>query len=81
MTSTAAKVLEDALRLSEQERADIAALLIASLDSEEDQDVESAWRAEIQRRLRELDQGTAKLIPWSEARQIIMGTQNDSPRP
>jgi putative addiction module component (TIGR02574 family) len=77
MTSMATKVLEDALRLSEQDRADVAALLIDSLDPEEEQDVESAWRAEVQRRLHELEQGTAKLIPWSEARQIIMGTHND----
>jgi putative addiction module component (TIGR02574 family) len=50
--------------LSEKERATLAGLLIESLESEVDPDVEEAWRVEIERRLAELDAGTAETVPW-----------------
>ena len=49
MTKDATRVLEDALRLQADERATVAAKLLASLDSVEDE-VEAAWAAEIARR-------------------------------
>jgi putative addiction module component (TIGR02574 family) len=69
MTVNALKLLEDALRLSDQERADMAARLIDSLDPEMDADVASAWDAEIHRRLGELDTGVVMPVPRPEARQ------------
>ena len=33
-------------------------------------DVES-WHDEIHRRLKEIDQGKVKLVPWSKAQQMI----------
>lgn len=71
MTTTVAKVLEDALRLPENERADLVARLIDSLDPGEGEDVQAAWQAEVQRRLSALDNGIGKLIPWSEAHRMI----------
>ena len=50
--------------LSDEERATLAGLLIESLESEVDSDVEEAWRVEIERRVAELDSGTAKTVPW-----------------
>ena len=50
--------------LSEEERATLAGLLIESLESEIDPDVEEAWRVEIERRVAELDSGAAKTVPW-----------------
>ena len=79
MTANALKLLEDALRLSEKERADMAARLIDSLDPEIDADVASAWDAEIHRRLGELDTGVVKPVPWPEARQRILGEGNGPP--
>jgi putative addiction module component (TIGR02574 family) len=73
MSSDALKVLEDALKLPEQERADVAARLIESLDPKGDTDVEAAWDAEIQRRIKELESGSVRTIPWPEARRIIVG--------
>lgn len=52
MTTDARKVLEDALRLEPNDRAQLAARLLASLDDVEE-DVEAAWAAEIQRRAAE----------------------------
>ncbi len=53
MGKTAQSVLQDALKLPEEDRAEIATRLIASLDAESNEsrdDVEEAWAAEIERR-------------------------------
>jgi len=57
-------VLQSALALSEADRAEIAASLIHSLDTETDEHADSAWAAEIQRRIESIDKGEVKLIPW-----------------
>ena len=49
MTKAAETLLEQALQLAPNERAKIAAELLSSLD-EQDDDVKSAWAAEIARR-------------------------------
>jgi putative addiction module component (TIGR02574 family) len=67
------KVLEQALRFPPEARAGIAGSLIESLDEHLDPDAEQAWVTEIERRIRELDSGQAKGIPWSEARRRIVG--------
>ena len=54
-------------------RAALAGTLLDSLDQEVDQDAEAAWEAEVGRRLRDLDSGTVRPIPWSEARLKISG--------
>jgi putative addiction module component (TIGR02574 family) len=75
MTEAAARLLAEALRLSEEDRGDLAAKLLESLDppeEPEDADAEAAWEEEIRRRLAEIDAGTAEMIPWSEARRLIM---------
>jgi putative addiction module component (TIGR02574 family) len=79
MTVSAEQLLENALRLSEQERAEMAARLIDSLDPQVEPDAASAWNAEIQRRLEELDTGVVNPIPWPDARQMILGEGNDPP--
>jgi putative addiction module component (TIGR02574 family) len=67
----AKQLLVEALRLSDEERAALAGELIQSLDREVDADAEAAWSEEIRARLDRLDAGTAKTIPWSEARRRI----------
>jgi putative addiction module component (TIGR02574 family) len=47
-------------------------LLIESLESEVDPDVEEAWRVEIERRLAELDSGTAKTVPWEVVKAKLL---------
>jgi putative addiction module component (TIGR02574 family) len=49
MTTEAQKLFDDALRLSANDRAQLTAELLASLDGVE-ADVEAAWAAEIARR-------------------------------
>jgi putative addiction module component (TIGR02574 family) len=67
--STLDKVRSEALRLPEAERAELAHSLVESLDGPADKDAASAWDAEIQRRLAEIDAGTAELIDREELRR------------
>ena len=71
MTSRAQAVLRDALDLPPDERADLAADLLASLDGAgpEDQAAgEEAWATEIERRARRILSGESRGIPWEEVR-------------
>jgi putative addiction module component (TIGR02574 family) len=50
---------------------DDADSLINSLDTEVDEDAEEAWKQEIAQRVRELDSGSVKTIPWDDARRQL----------
>ena len=67
----AKQLLEEALRLPDEERAALAGELIQSLETEVDADAEAAWSVEIRARLDRRDAGTATTIPWPEARRRI----------
>lgn len=73
MTTKSTKLLAEALQLSERDRAEIAARLLDSLDSQRDENVREAWDAEITRRIGEVDQSEVTLMPWPEARRMILG--------
>lgn len=62
------QLFTDALSLPESQRAELAASLIRSLDADSDPDPEAdaAWAAEIERRIKSIDDGTARLIPWDD---------------
>ena len=57
------------LSLPQRERAELAHRLIVSLDEGKDDDVDAYWRNELDRRQREIENGTgtAELIPADEA--------------
>ena len=61
-------LLNAALRLSIEERAALVTALIDSLHTDVGVDVEAAWSAEIEHRLRELESGQVKTIPWTLVR-------------
>lgn len=64
-------LLARALELPPEARAALAGSLLESLDSAIDEQAEAAWSAEIERRVRQIDDGTVKLEPWSQARKRI----------
>ncbi len=66
---TLEKVMSDALRLTDAERAELASNLVASLDGAADSDAATAWDAEMIRRLAEIDSGTAELVDREEFRR------------
>jgi putative addiction module component (TIGR02574 family) len=59
-----------ALELPRDERASLAHDLLESLDEplEDPADMEAAWLAEVQRRMREIADGSADLVDWDEVR-------------
>jgi len=71
MKENISEILEEALKLPPEARAALAGALLESLDETVDRDAESAWEAEIVRRLKEIDGGKVNLIPWAEARARI----------
>ena len=73
MSTNPEKVLRDAMKLPPEARAAIAGSLLDSLDQVVDEDAEAEWEKEIAKRIRELDSGDVKLVPWSEARRAIGG--------
>ena len=72
MNSSTSDLFRKALALDESERAELAGVLIESLDSEKDSGVEAAWLEEIERRIKELDSGQVEGIPWEEVRERIL---------
>ena len=73
MATSATDILKQALELKEEERAELASLLIESLDEPVEEGVEAAWMIEIERRMADLDSGTAKTLPWDEVRAKLHG--------
>ena len=64
-------LLRQALTLDDEGRAAIAGALIESLHGEADPGAEAAWDREIERRVRQIDDGTVKMTPWSEVRKRL----------
>jgi putative addiction module component (TIGR02574 family) len=77
VTSEAKALLDQALQLPDDERAEMAALLLRSLDAVTDEGAEEAWDREIERRLAEVDAGTVELVPWDEAKRRIFGSLDE----
>ena len=69
MTHEAHELLQKALALPENERAELAGTLISSLDTTVDPDVDSAWQAEVARRAQEVESGKVKTVPWEEVQK------------
>jgi putative addiction module component (TIGR02574 family) len=75
MTSRAQELLREALSLPIDERADVAAELLASLDEvspENPADVEAAWAHEIERRARRVMSGESAGEPWEDVRARVV---------
>ncbi len=74
MTQRAQELLREALALPAEERADVAAELLASLDEPAASDpatVQAQWAAEIERRARRVLSGESAGEPWEDVRARI----------
>lgn len=71
MSHQAKDLLEGALQLSLEERAKLAAELIASIDGEPDEQADAAWAAEIERRARRAVTGESSGTDWEIVRARI----------
>ena len=63
------QIEDEALHLSEEERAELAQKLLLSLDAPTIEEIEEDWLVEARRRARELDDGIVQPIPAEEVRK------------
>jgi len=59
---------QEATDFPERERAELAGMLIESLDGPPDENVEATWAEEVERRVREIESGAVETIPWEQVR-------------
>ena len=71
MTQRAQKLIREALELPLNERAEVAAELLASIDGEPDSDAEAAWATEVERRARRAIAGESVGSDWTDVRARI----------
>ena len=67
MSERGARVLEEALALSPEERAELADRLIASLDAESQRRIDELWAAEVEARFDAYERGEVEAIPAEQA--------------
>ena len=79
MSTPVGDLFKEASTLDEQDRATLAGLLLESLEHNVDEDVETAWRDEIERRLAELDGGGVELIAWEEVQAKLRKSTGAQP--
>jgi len=80
MTERSIALLQQALALTDEERADLAGSLLNSLDAAPDPDAEASWQKEIARRISALDSGEATTIPWPEVQSRISAALRHGPQ-
>ncbi len=66
------QVFKNALEMKERDRATLASLLIESLETELEGDIESKWLEEVDRRIAELDAGASVTVPWSDVKKRLL---------
>jgi len=68
MNRQAKELVNAAIKLTENDRIVIVEDILASLDTDSDDNVDAAWAAEVERRSIEIKQGVVRPISWSEVR-------------
>lgn len=74
------QLFDQAVALEEADRATLAGLLLESLDAEPDAGAEAAWAREIERRVRELDDGRVRAVSWQEVKARLLAADDAEPR-
>lgn len=71
-------LFKQACQLSEKGRAELAGLLLESLEAAADPAVEQAWANEIERRTAELDAGMVSTVPWETVKARLLSRLRSS---
>jgi putative addiction module component (TIGR02574 family) len=77
MARDVTELFREASELPEADRAELAGRLLESLDGQPDEGVEAAWAEEIERRVRQIDSGEVKTIPWGDVRAKLYARLHD----
>ncbi len=67
------QLIENIRELSPGERALLAHCLISSLESEQDEGVDEAWKVLAEKRALELETGAVKGVSWEEIKKNVKG--------
>ena len=65
------KLMKEALQRPVKQRAEMARELIASLEPAGPHRTKKEWDQEIQRRIREVESGRVKMIPWHQVKKDL----------
>jgi len=66
--ATPAELLKHALQLPPDDRLALASELLESVEGPESPEWADAWAAELDRRVRDLDEGRVEGVPWTEVK-------------
>ena len=77
MSRNVEELLREACELPEAQRAELAGRLLDTLDGQPEEGVEAAWAEEVERRVRQLESGEVKTIPWEEVRAKLYARLNE----
>ena len=69
------EIIKEAAALPDDDRATLAGAMIESLDPRPTPEVKAAWSREIERRVREVEAGTAELADWAEVRAELFADE------
>jgi putative addiction module component (TIGR02574 family) len=75
MSRTFEEVRDQAMELTTEERGWLAEQLWDSARTAEEREIDEAWDKEVERRVAEIDAGTAKLIPGDEVIRELRAKQ------
>lgn len=75
MSVSVDQLLRQALELEPKARAELATLLLESVPTEPQEEVDAAWEATIRRRVKELESGAVQTIPWKEVRRKLVRSE------
>lgn len=66
MDAVAEKILQEALALPAESRAELVDSLLGSLDNDAVEGVDEAWRTEISKRAADIESGAVETVSWEE---------------
>ena len=70
------ELIREAAELPDADRATLAGVMIESLDPRPPTaEVKQAWSREIERRVREIEEGTVELIDWEDVRAELFADE------
>lgn len=69
------ELIREASELPDSDRATLAGVLIESLDPKPTAAIKAAWSREIERRVKEIDDGSVELISWEKVRAELFADE------
>ena len=74
------RIMAEALALEDKERGLLTARLLDSMDEGRDQDTDTAWEAEVERRIDDLDANPSHTVSWDHVKARLAGNQEQPSR-